>query len=781
MLTTYRTLFKRPAFFLAVVMTVTLGIGANSSIFSVIDAVLLKPLPYPSSDRLMALYESNPRRKTEHGQVAPVRVEEWNRLAKSFSGIAGAYTESLAETSGSLPERLVVARVSPRFFSVLATPPLAGRAFSPEEGLFNGPNAAVISERLWRRRFNASPSAIGATLRLGSYSYPIVGVVPDSFRFPAPDADVWTPSGLPPGVMTNRQARFYTAVGRVREGMALKTAQAELAGVQGQLAIQNPKTDTNWTALAEPLKEETVGGARRSLWILYGAVSLVLLIACANVACLLLAQAQQRRRDIAIRFSLGARRWQVVKELLRESFCLALPGALLGLALAEAGASLLRKSAAVLPRVDEIQVDWRIVAFTLTLCLLTTVLAGLFPALRATKTITARGQIGGSGRSLAALVSAQIALAVVLLIGSGLLIRTLSNMGRTPMGFEPHNLLAFRISASWGEINDASRVERRMVRTLETLRAIPGVESAAIALGLPKEEKDSPIEFTIPGRDAQGEKLFADAQLVTSDYFHTMRVPVLSGETCNANYDAKAPSVALVNRAFADRFFPGESPLGRSIATDVPSRIIGVVGDVRQHGASHDPVPTIYYCGIPRFYPDPEYIVRSAADPMLIADAIRRQVRSIEPNRAVYELTRVTDALADSDSARRFQTLLLGLFAGTALLLAVVGLYGVMTFFVSQRTREIGLRMALGAQPSQILTRVLRIAAITSASGMALGLLGATLLTRQLQDQLYGVSTLDPATFSGVAALLALVAAAAALLPARRAMAVDPIEALRQE
>jgi putative ABC transport system permease protein len=385
MLTTYRTLFKRPAFFLAVVMTLTLGIGANSAIFSVIDAVLLKPLPYPSSDRLMALYESNPRQKTEHGQVAPVRVEEWNRLAKSFSGIAGAYTESLAETSGSLPERVVVARVSPRFFSVLATPPLAGRAFSPEEDLFNGPNAAVISERLWRRRFNASPSAIGATLRLGSYSYPIVGVVPDSFRFPAPDAEVWTPSGLPPGVMTNRQARFYTAVGRVREGVALKTAQAELAGVQGQLAIENPKTDANWTALAEPLKEETVGGARRSLWLLDGAVSLVLLIACANVACLLLAQAQQRRRDIAIRFSLGARRWQVVKELLRESFCLALPGALFGLALAEAGASLLRKSAAVLPRVDEIQVDWRIVGFTLTLCLLTTVLAGLFPALRATK------------------------------------------------------------------------------------------------------------------------------------------------------------------------------------------------------------------------------------------------------------------------------------------------------------------------------------------------------------------------------------------------------------
>jgi predicted permease len=783
MLTTYRTLLKRPAFFLAVVVTLTLGIGANSAIFSVVDAVLLKPLPYPSSGRLMALYESNPSQKTDHGQVAPVRVEEWNRLSKSFSGIAGAYTESLAETSGTLPERLLVARVSPRFFSVLATPPLAGRAISPGEERENGPNVAVIGERFWRHRFNASPSAVGATLRLGSASYAIVGVVPDSFRFPSAtpesNVDIWTPSGFGEGMIANREARFYTAVGRLHEGVSLKSAQTELAGIQGQLALQFPKTDAGWTAIAEPLKEETVGDARRSLWILYGAVTLVLLIACANVACLLLAQAQQRRRDIAIRFSLGARRWQVVKELLRESFCLALPGAVLGLMLAQAALGLLKKSTIAVPRLDEIQVDWRIVAFTLTLCLLTTVLAGLFPALRATQQTTARAQIGGSGRSLAALVSAQIALAVVLLAGAGLLIRTMDRLGKTPLGFEPGGALAFRVSAGWGELNNVSQVERRQARTLETLRAIPGVQSAAMALALPSRSKDFPVEVKIAGRESG--KTFTEVQAVTQDYFRTLGIPLLNGETCPA--DTHAPAGALINRSFAGRYFPGESPLGRTFTMNDPSpmRILGVVGDVRQHGADREPGPTVYICNTLRFFPDPEYIVRTAGDPMLLADAVRRQIRSIEPNRAVYEMTRVADFLSDSYSVQRFRTLLLGIFAATALVLAVVGLYGMMSFFVSGRTREIGLRMALGARPGQIVARVMKIAGFTAFAGMAAGLAGASLLTRQIEDQLYGVTPLDPATFTAVAALLVLVAGGAAINPARRAIAVDPMEALRQE
>jgi putative ABC transport system permease protein len=785
-----RRILKRPAFFFAVVLTLTLGIGANSAIFSVIDAILLKPLPYPASERLMALYEVNPREKTDRGAVAPVRVEEWNRLSHSFNGIAGAYTESMAETSSSLPERLVIARCSPRFFSVLGTPPLAGRGFSPEEDLFNGPSVAVLSERFWRRRFNASPSAVGSTLRLGTTSHRIVGIVPDSFRFPSSDVDVWTAAGLPPRLMTNRYARFYTAIGRVREGVSPSAAQAELAGVQAQLAMQFPKTDANWTALVEPLKEETVGGARRSLWILYGAVSLVLLIACANVACLLLAQARRRRREIAIRFSLGARRWQIVRELLLESFWLALPGSVCGLLLSIAGAGFLRQAASAFPRSEEIHVDWRIVLFTLSLSLFTTVLFGLFPAFAATREETSttlastgsRTQVGGTGRALGTLVSAQIALAIVLLIGAGLLIRTLARLGQVNLGFEPQNVLALRISASWGETNDP-KLRQRMIRTLETLRAIPGVESAAIAVDVPGKPKDYPAEFKIVGRDTQGEKLFADATTVSSDYFHVLGIPILSGETCRANSIDKSPNVMLVDRTFADRFIPNETPVGHALdfGDGTPYQIIGVVGAVRQHGAARDPIPSVYVCEIPRRMPDPNYILKTAADPLLIAEAVRRQVRSIEPNRAVFDLMRFSDYLSGTFSARKFQTTLLGLFAGTALLLAVIGLYGVMSFFVSERTREIGLRIALGARPVQILTRIFRIAAVMTVAGVVTGLIAAVLLTRSIQNQLYGIGIVDPITFGAVPLLLALVAATAAWAPARRATKVDPMEALRQE
>ena len=785
-----RRILKRPAFFFAVVLTLTLGIGANSAIFSVIDAILLKPLPYPGSERLMALYEVNLRQKVDRGEVAPVRVDEWNRLSRSFNGIAGAYTESMAETSAALPERLVVARCSPRFFSVLGTPPLAGRGFSPEEDLFNGPSVAVLSERFWHRRFNASPSAVGSTLRLGATSYSIVGIAPDTFRFPSSDVDVWTAAGLPPRVMTNRYARFYSAVGRLREGVPAATAQAELAGVQAQLAMQFPKTDANWTALVEPLKEETVGGARRSLWILYGAVSLVLLIACANVACLLLAQARQRRREIAIRFSLGARRWQIVRELLIESFWLALPGSVCGLLLSIAGAGFLRQAASAFPRSEEIHVDWRIVAFTLSLSLLTTILFGLFPTFEATRQETSatlatgsRTQVGGTGRALGTLVSAQIALAIVLLIGAGLLIRTLSRLGQVALGFEPQNVLALRISASWGETNDLPKVHQRLIRTIETLRAIPGVESAAIAIDLPGKPKDYPSQFTIVGRDLQGENLYSDATTVSSDYFHVMGIPILSGQTCRATSNDKSPHVMLVDRSFADRFFVNDNPLGHSLdfGDGTAYEIIGVVGAVRQHDAARDPIPIVYVCEIPRRMPDPNYILKTSADPLLVAEAVRRQIRSIEPNRAVFDLMRFTDYLSGTFSARKFQTTLLGLFAGTALLLAVIGLYGVMSFFVSERTREIGLRIALGARPVQILSRIFRIAGIMTAAGVAIGLIAAALVTRSIQNQLYGVGTVDPLTFCTVPLLLMLVAASAAWAPARRAMKVDPMEALRQE
>ena len=788
---TYRSLFQRPAFFLAVVGTMALGIGANSAIFSVIDAVLLKPLPYPGGDRLMAVFESSPQQKRVRNDVAPGRLEEWNRMNQAFVGIAGAYTENQAETSVPLPEKLVCAKVSPRFFSVLGTPPLLGRGLNPEEEVFNGPTAAVISERLWSRRFNRDPQVLGKVLRFGDEGFPIVGVVPDSFRFPAEDVDVWQRANFPPAMMRAREARYYTAVGRIKEGVKPGEAQADLAAVQGRLALQYPATDSKWTALVESLKEQTVGGVRKSLWILFAAVSLVLLIACANVACLLLAQASRREREIAVRFSLGARRGQVVASMLREAICAVLPGAAIGLLLAFWGADWFRAAAAKLPRAGEIQLDWRIVLFTLSLTLATALLFGLLPALQATRGRTSgmlaqvsRTQVGGRQHLLRSLVSAQIALAIVLLVGAGLLIRTLSQLGNVPLGFHPENVLTLQVSASFDEKRDMSRVAQRLYRTVEALANMPGVEAAAVSVGLPGGGEDYPQQFRIAGRDtdSQGQQIFADSLSVSPGFFRVLGIPLLAGETCRLHMDGKTPPSVMVNRSFVDRYMAGMNPVQQHLGVrNVEFDIAGVVADVHDRGYSRDPHPAVYFCEMPAFYPDPNYLLKTAANPAALVESVRRRMQALEPNRAVYATKPLTGYLASSLDEKRFQSMLLSLFGLTALLLASVGLYGVTSFFVSQRRREIGLRAALGAQPAQILAHIFRQGAMMTAAGLAAGLVASALLSRSIASLLFGVHPVDPLTFAIVPLLLAAVAAAATWLPARRATRVDPMEALRQD
>jgi putative ABC transport system permease protein len=793
MLATSRSLLKRPAFFCAVVLTLTLGIGANSAIFSVIDAVLLKPLPYPNADRVMALFESNQRQKMPHESLAPAQIEEWNQLNRSFSAIAGGYTENVAETSSELPEMLVNARVSARFFSVLGTPPLIGRAFSPQEDLFNGPSAAILSERLWRRRFSADPGVIGKVLRFANYSHPIVGVMPDSVRFPSSDVDIWTPAKLPPAVIARaRAARWESAIGRLKEGVTPQSAQADLAAVQSRLGEQFPTTDANWTPIVEPLKEETVGGVRRSLWILFGAVSFVLLITCANVACLLLAQAHAREREIAVRFSLGARRGQVIRGLLLEALCLAIPGCLLGLAVSLAGTSIFRRAAAILPRAAEIHLDWRIVLFTLSLSLVTAVLFGLVPAVRSTRGEVAgmlahssRSQIGGRHRIQRILVSAQVALAIVLLVGSGLLIRSLARLGQMPLGFDPEHVLAFRISGGYGETNNLPRLAQRLNRTLETMQSIPGIRAASLSFGLPGGGQPLARQYHIAGQDTEteGRKVFADGDSVTPDFFNVLQVPILSGATCPLNLDTQAPLTAVINRSFADRYFPGQSPIGHFVQEDgfpAPLRIVGVAGDFRNHGYAHDPQPSVYWCLVPTS-PFPEVLLKSSADPLLLSEVVRRRIRQIDPNRAVYDVRRLSDYVSSTLTERQFQMILLSSFAAMALLLAAVGLYGVTSFLVSLRTREIGLRAALGATPSRIFGQILREGALMTASGVVLGLAASLALTRYIASFLFGVAPTDAVTFVAVPLLLACVSAAVLWLPARRATNIDPMEALRQD
>jgi putative ABC transport system permease protein len=530
---------------------------------------------------------------------------------------------------------------------------------------------------------------------------------------------------------------------------------------------------------------------RKSLWILFGAVSLVLLIACTNVACLLLAQASRRQREIAVRFSLGAGRWRVVRQLLAEALCAALPGALLGLALAAWGASWFRVTAAGLPRADEIRLDWRIVAFTFSVTIATAIVFGLFPALAATHRETtgalsqsSRTQVGGRQGLLRGLVSAQIALALVLLVGAGLLIRTLSRLGGISLGFQADHVLTMRVSGSWGEKNDMGQVERRFARTLEALRALPGVESAAIATDMPGTGQDYPVDFTIVGRAStdSGQKTFADSQVVSGDYFHLMGIPMLAGETCRPRADNKAPAPVLVNRAFADRYFAGDNPIGQRIKLPwAQPEVIGVVGDVREHGYALAPKPTIYSCTLPGFVPDPIYLVKTAGAPAGLVEAARKTIGQLEPTRAVYATKPLSEVLTATLSPKRFQTELLTLFGITALLLATVGLYGVMSFYVAQRTREMGLRAALGARPEQILGHVFRQGVSMTAAGVVCGLGAAAAVTRWIASLLFGVQPLDVVTFALAPAALIAVAAVAVWIPARRATLVDPMVALREE
>ncbi|HLJ47672.1 MAG TPA: ABC transporter permease [Bryobacteraceae bacterium] len=784
-----RSLAKRPAVSLVIIATLALGIGANSAIFSVIDAVLLKPLPYPDSERLMTVHNVNPGH--QEADAAPPQVEDWNRLNHTFESIAAFYVENESETGGQLPERLTAAITSPRYFQVLGVLPQLGRTFSAAEERFGGPKAVVISHRLWQRRFNASPDVIGKRLVFARWQNTIVGVMPPSFRFPQNDVDIWLSAQFPDMVMRARESRWYAAIGRLKAGVPRERAEADLAAVQNALGRLYPATDSKWGVKIDPLKEQTVAGVRRSLWILFGGVTLVLLIACANVAAILLAQATRRARDIAIRFSLGAARSRVIKELLVEAFVLALIGSGAGLMLASWGMEFFRMESAKLPRAAELHLDWRIVLFTLLLTVLTTVLSGLVPALHATRTEIAgslaaqsRTQIGGRASLQKGLVSAQIAIAAVLLVASGLLLRSLELVTHVSPGFDPSNVLTFRISASWGETVDMPAIGQRHLRTLAALRALPGVRDAAVATGLPGSADAASFQFHIAGRDTEteGNKVMASIRAVSPDYFKVVGIPFLSGATCLP--DPKRND-AIVNRRFAGQFFGERSPIGEHITASlgqIPLQmsIVGVVADSRELSLTQTPSPMVYLCGIPSYNPDPNYLVKTAVPPMQLAETIRREVLTLSPNRAVFSIATLEDSVSDTYSERRFQSMLFTAFGSTALLLAAIGLYGVMSYFVSQRTREIGLRVALGARPAQVARQVARHAATITVVGLIVGMLIALTVTRFIQSLLFGIGPMDPVTFIAVPLVLASIASLASLIPARRAVTIDPMHALRQ-
>jgi predicted permease len=781
--TAVRSVARRRSLALTVAVTLALGIGANAAIFSAIDAVLLKPLPFPAPDRLMRLHEVPEARPESPSLVAPVRLEEWNRLTRSFDGLAGSYFENMTETSGPLPERLAAMRTSARFFAVLGVPAALGRTTSPAEEIHGGPAVAVISHAYWRERFGSDPAIVGRALVVSGRSRTIVGVMPPAFRYPDDATQAWIPAQMQAGLLSARQARFYTAVGRLKAGVAPEAAQAELSVIQKRLGEAFPPTDRGWLAGVVPLKEEQVGGLRRSLWLLFGAVALVLLAACSNVACLQLADGARREHELAVRFALGAPRRVVVRQLLREGVVLAAAGAVGGLLVARAAIGLLRTAAIELPPSAELVLDARLLAFTLSLGLATTILFALLPALRATRRDVAdrlarggRSHVGRGQRLQRALVTLQIAVAVVLLAGSALLLRSFAQLQRVSPGFDPEGVLAFRMSASWGESPES--VAARQLRTLDRLRDVPGVTAASISNVLPGRAGYPPGEFTIAGRGGD-ETLLALNRQVSAGYFAAMRIPLLEGEICRDDPRLDAPRTTVVNRAFADRFFPAEPAIGRTLGDR--RRIVGIVGDAREQGLATLPSPTLYNCGLLPYWPDPFFVVRTDPTRGVTMPDVRRALKEIEPGRAVYAASTLTDTIAASLGQRRLGTIALGLFAAMALGLVAVGVYGMLAQHVAQRRREIGLRTALGARPLQLMTEIARYSSRVTLAGLALGLGGALAATGSMTSLVFGLSPRDPWTYVMVSLVIIGIAAGATIVPVSRAVRVDPVKTLREE
>lgn len=786
-----RFIRRSPSFAVAIVLTLALGIGANSAVFSAIDAILLRPLPFPHADELVELHQYDFKNKNPETLVAPIRLEDWNRLNSTFQAISGWYRQDSSVTSGSLPEKVAEAIVAPRFLQVWGVAPALGRNFSADEERFGGPHAVLIGDRYWRSHFHADPGAVGKTLRIGAYSYTIVGVMPRSFHFPDRDVELWTPNPTDAPYAQDRNSTWFTVVGRLKPGVSLVQARADLSTVQTQLGKQYPKTDGSLTVEIQPLKEVVLNGVQGSLWLLYGAVTLLLLIACTNIAALLLARTTQREHEISVRYALGASRSAIVQQLLTEVFVLAFAGSVLGLLVAGGASHVFRMFSKDLPRVEEIALNWRIVAYSLGWALAATFACGLFPAIRSTRRNLAHSIAQGSRTQVSTrmplqwfLVGVQVSLAVMLLIGAGLLLRSFQALGRVNPGFDPIHVLTLRISGSWGETANMGKLVQRIDRTLDGLRGVPGVEAAATSVTLPGVSTEHQTELTVAeGQRDPNRKIFADERVVSGGYFAVMRIPLLQGQTCR---DTSPIPAVVVNRDFANTYFANSPVLGFHLSGAAAntftgtSEIRGIVGDAREDGLSSPPGPTVYWCGsAPN--PDPYYLIRTHGNPMAMADTLRRKIHQLEPTRSVYDVMPLTQHLRDASAENRLRTMLLALFAFTAVSLVSIGLYGTISYLERMREREVALRLALGALPRQILRSFLlqglRVAAIGGIAGLLLGL-G---MGQMIAGMLYGISVLDPTTYCGTAMLIFLVALLASLVPAIRAASVDPTQVLREQ
>ena len=793
-----RSLRRTPGFSAAVVLTLALGIGANSAMFSAIDAVLLRPLPYPAGDRLVRLLQ------VEDGvgviNVAPVRLQDWRRLSSTFDEISGFYTDVVDDPSGDVPVRVRRAIVAPGFLDVLGVEPAMGRDFVEAEHRFGSPSTSLVSDRFWRNR-GADPGVLERPVEAEGQRLYTVGIMPAGFAFPDRDVDIWSSGDVDAPWGQSRDLSWYIGIGRLAEGVTLAQAQADLDAVQAQLARGFPDTDRAIGVRIEPLKDVVVGEAGLSLWLLYGGVSLLLLIAGTNIAALLLSRAARREHEVTVRYSLGASRAAVGLQVLTEAGFLACAGAGLGLAIAAVAPALFRRFAPDLPRVHEIGLDARILGYTMAATLVVTVVCGLLPAIRS----AGRDGLSGTPHARASprqsfqwlLVGVQVALSVTLLAGAGLLIRSIEALSTVDPGFDPSRVLTLHVSGRFG-VETYDETVQRINRLMDGLMELPEVELAASTSTLPGVPGLQQQEFALEeGRADTATRLVAASRIVAPGYFAAVRIPILAGELCRRPDDAQGTiAEVMVNRSFVERYLPGrsvESALehrvvggldylaeNSELAGAPPARVTGVVGDAREIGLDRDAVPTVYSC-FSASGPAPWFVIRTHARPDAVAGLVRQRIHELEPARSVYDVAPLERHLGDAYAQNRMRTWLMTLFAATALGLVCTGIYGTLSYAVGLRRREVALRLALGAMRRTVVGQLVwtgvRVVTLASLYGLAL----AVLLTRSIESLLYGVSPLDPLSLAGSLGLVAVVAVLAALSPAISAALAHPMSALRQE
>lgn len=795
----WRTLRKAPGFTAIAVLTLALGIGANAAIFSVVNAVILRPLRYPTAERLMTIWENHQANGgPETEWTSPTGFADWRDQVQAFDHVVAYQGWSPTLTEGnSEPERIVGAQVSHNVFTMLDVKPLLGRAFLPEEDQPGAESKVILSHGLWQRRFGADAAIIGKTISLNGESREVIGVMPASFKFPVLDtAELWRPirPTLNPGCQ--RGCINTRVMARLKEGVTETQARAELKTIAARIEQQFPETNTKVGATLIPLQDFIVGPVRTPMLLLLVAVAFVLLIACVNVANLLLARATTREKEMAVRASLGAGRWRIIRQLLAEGVLLAIIGGTVGLMLAYWLLDLIIAFAPQgTPRLDEIVVDRRALLMTFGLTVLTGIFFGLAPAWQISRTDlnqslkdSGKGAQGArrSRRALSALVVAETALALMLLVGAGLLLKSFLNLQRVDAGFNPTNVLTAVVNLPPANYPELPQFRAFHHQLLDRLPALPGVQSVGAISTLPLSGFNNDNNFVIEGRPKPppNQEPVAWVNSVSVDYFRTMGTPLRTGRMFIDRDNETAPKVALVSETFVRRYFPNENPLGKRIGNGEPDgwrEIIGVMADVKQFGLSQEARATMYFPLAQRPARQLFYVVRTAADPVSLAPALRGAVAALDKTLAVSNLRTMQEWTAQSIGSERFTLLLFGLFAGLAVLLAAAGIYGVMSYSVAQRTHEMGIRMALGAQARDVLKLVLREGMTLALFGAAIGIAAALALTRLMEQLLFGVKATDPLTFTAVAGLLGFIAFLACYLPARRATKVDPMIALRYE